>query len=727
MTTQARRTPFLLILVGLPSSGKTTLARRIASALEAEGLAAAVLSTDEFRTMVSAGGQFDPGRESFVNEAFQGSVQIAVEKGFFTIVDDMNYYESMRKRLREMALKHRIGFGIVHIDVPPEVAKRWNAERGEPVPNSLIDEIAMRFDRPGKKYAWDRPLVTADPSSAPVDEIARRCVEASLEKLKGLPQSIVKSRPVQATEKREAEVERLTRRALGEIMRRYRAVDLGHELSELRKSVSREALDAGRLPEEAVKRFLSEAETLIQQLPAQGERVLLHVGLFGHVDHGKTSLAARLTEKPSTASLDKHPEAQRRGMTIDMGFSAFRLDGFLVTLVDLPGHYSLVKHAMAGASIIDIAVLVVAADEGPKVQTLEHLSILKGRSVERLVVALNKVDLVPPGRVEEARLQISSLLRGTKFEGAPIVEVSAAKSRGIEELKGAILSVAKSPVRRWVGPLRIPIDHAFHVSGAGTVVTGTIVSGRVARGEEVEVLPLGRRCKVKLIQSFGEGREGASAGDRVGIALSDLKPDELRRGFVLVTPGTMRASRGVEAKVAIDQGFPGELIPRTQVHASLGLVSTTARVTPYQVEDGKKVVLDRIPPGAEALCHIAFHSDVPVEEGDEVILFKFDLPPKSSRILGTGRVLAPLAGGPFYRKRVKTGKVVRKLSADTVVAAGLFASPEAAERYLGHSVLVGGGEGIIKGPSHDGLILQVARGVEEGMSVTLPIYRSVKV
>ncbi len=732
MSKSSQRTPFLLILAGLPSSGKTSLARKLAEMLEGHGVATATVSSDDFRDMVSARqADFDPSREPFVSEAFHSATELAVKNGFFTIVDDMNYYESTRKRLKDIALKHRIGYAIIHLNVSPAVAKEWNVARGEPIPNSLIDDIAMRFDLPGKKYAWDRPLMTTDLSNGSLDQIATRCLEACREKLKLLPPTVVKSRSVQVKGKRGAEIERMTRRALGEIMERYHPLEVGYELSEVRKRIVREAMDGDLAAEDAVKQFIAEAEGLIHVSRASpvGRRTVIHVGLFGHVDHGKTTLAARLTTKPSTASLDKHPEAQRRGMTIDIGFSAFNMNGFLVTLVDLPGHYSLIRHAMAGASIIDVAILLVAADEGPNVQTYEHLSILKGVSVDKLVVVLNKMDLVSRERLVEVKGQVQSILRDTKFENSPIVEISAAKSLGLEDLKKAILSVVKPPLRQWVGSLRIPIDHAFHVGGAGTVVTGTILTGTVKRGDEVEVAPLGKRCKVRLIQTFGEEVEEASAGDRVGIAISDIRPDELKRGFVLAAPASIKSTRAVDAEITVDQNFSSELMPKTRAHISLGLASTTGTLTPYSLEDGRKVVLDRVSPGRKALCHITLQTAIPVDKEDETILFKFDMPPKSSRIIGTGEVVeVETESSTFYRKKIRTGKVVKKISPDTVVADGLFASREAASRYIGQKVYISDKEGKIKEYTGDGkLILQVGSTVNEGMDVNLPIYRQTKV
>jgi selenocysteine-specific elongation factor len=198
--------------------------------------------------------------------------------------------------------------------------------------------------------------------------------------------------------------------------------------------------------------------------------VPVHVGLMGHIDHGKTALAKSLSEHVSTAGLDKHPQAKARGITIDLGFSMFRLGPYLVTLVDAPGHADLIRSVVASANIIDAAILVVAADEGPKVQTGEHILVLQSMGVSRLVVAITKTDLVDATQLDRVEARMRTVIGESAFERVEFARVSAMTGEGIDRLKEQLLAVVEPSARDVSGPLLIPLDHAFLVKGHGTVV-----------------------------------------------------------------------------------------------------------------------------------------------------------------------------------------------------------------------------------------------------------------
>ncbi|MEM3751089.1 MAG: selenocysteine-specific translation elongation factor, partial [Candidatus Jordarchaeales archaeon] len=419
----------------------------------------------------------------------------------------------------------------------------------------------------------------------------------------------------------------------------------------------------------------------------------IHVGLLGHVDHGKTALARALSEYVSTAGLDKHPQARERGMTIDLGFTFFRLNDFLVTLVDAPGHADLVRNVVAGVNIIDAAILVIAADEGPKVQTGEHVLILHTFGVSSVVVALSKIDLVGEEQARMVEGAVRRVLKGTILEGAPVVRVSAFTGEGLDELKRRLLEVLKAPRRNIDGPFMMPIDHAFHVRGAGTVVTGTVHRGVVRVGDTVEVMPLGLKVKVRSIQSVGEERGEARAGDRVGVAVAGVEPEKIYRGCYLGAPGALRATSSIMAKVKFNSLFKYSLRSGSDVHLTVGMPTVTAKIYPLRRagEEGVYVPVREVRGGGEILCYFVLSHPVVAEEEMPVLVSKLDLPPTVLRIAGGGRVTDANPGKVrLASEKVKVG-VVRMKRGDGWVVSGLSSSRVGAERLVGETVEGAGG------------------------------------
>ncbi|MEM1658416.1 MAG: selenocysteine-specific translation elongation factor [Candidatus Jordarchaeales archaeon] len=453
----------------------------------------------------------------------------------------------------------------------------------------------------------------------------------------------------------------------------------------------------------------------------------VHVGLLGHVDHGKTSLARALSEYVSTAGLDKHPQAREREMTIDLGFTFFRLDGFLVTLVDAPGHADLVRNVVAGVNIIDAAILVVAADEGPKVQTGEHILILHTFGISRVVVAINKVDLVGEERVAEVEEQVRRILKGTVLEGAPIVRISAATGEGLEELKRRLLSVLDVPKRNFDGPFMMPIDHAFHVKGAGTVVTGTVHRGVVRVGDTVDLMPLGLSVKVRSIQSVGEDREEARAGDRVGVAVSGVEPEKIYRGCYLGAPGTLKATTRIIARVKFNRIFKYALRSGSDVHLTVGMPTVPAKIYPLREIGGEAYAPVReVRGGEEANCYFVLGRAVVAEEGMPVLVSKLDLPPTVLRIAGGGRVVDASPGSVrLASEKVKRG-VVRMRKGERWVVSGLASSRIGAEKLVGECVeAAGGAKGrIVEAFGGRGdVVVEFTGSVTEGEEVHLKILK----
>jgi selenocysteine-specific elongation factor len=291
----------------------------------------------------------------------------------------------------------------------------------------------------------------------------------------------------------------------------------------------------------------------------------LTVGTAGHIDHGKTALVEALTGK----NTDRLPEELERGISIDLGYAPLELpDGTSLSVVDVPGHERFVRTMVAGASGIDLFLLVIDAGEGARPQTHEHLAILRLLGIEHGVVALTKADAVEEETLELARVEAEELV-----PGAPVVATSARTGAGLAELRAALAEVAGRVARHDAGgPARLHVDRAFTLRGIGTVATGTLWSGTIGEGDELRLEPRGRTVRVRSVQVHDRGVERAEAGQRVAASLPGVERQELRRGDVLVTPGALRPSFRLDVMLE-----PlGEIPPRVMLHH--GTAETTARV-----------------------------------------------------------------------------------------------------------------------------------------------------
>ena len=299
------------------------------------------------------------------------------------------------------------------------------------------------------------------------------------------------------------------------------------------------------------------------------------LGTAGHIDHGKTALVRALTG----VETDRLPEERRRGITIALGFAPLRLDGLPpIGVVDVPGHEAFVRTMLAGASGIDVALLVVAADEGVKPQTREHLEIVRLLAVPRLVVALTKRDLVDVTRAAEVDAAVRTLLASTPYAEAEHCEVSSVTGEGVEALRAALARAAHTvPGRTDADPWRLPVDRVFSVRGAGTVVTGTAWSGRLAREAAVRLLPTGREARVRTIEMHGTAAEEARGGARVALALAGLAREEVPLDAVLVRADELwETTRVLRADVALVQGAD-PVGPRHRLRFHVGTADVGAR------------------------------------------------------------------------------------------------------------------------------------------------------
>lgn len=434
-----------------------------------------------------------------------------------------------------------------------------------------------------------------------------------------------------------------------------------------------------------------------------------NIGLFGHVDSGKTALARALTEIVSTAGLDAHPQSKRRGITIDIGFTFFTLrDEYLVTLVDAPGHADLIQSVTSAARIIDAAIVVVNGVEGPQVQMGEHLVILEGLGIRHVVVALNKIDLFPDESLPARLEQVRGVLADTAFRDAPIVPVSAKTTAGIEALRAEIERVLYAPERDLASGVLVPVDHHFPVKGQGTVVTGTVLSGCLRSGTPATLFPSKQAVRVKSIQVAKQPVEEVCAGHRAGIALSGVAPDKIQRGYFLTTdPGLLAEVQVFHARCHVNAFFTGRLTFGQQVHVTLGMTTVAGLLCPFtRAGDGmagppcardisNKVLVADAPRRLEvaeidlarektfdAIC--VLQERVYCVPADLVLLARYDLPPTALRIIGPARVETVLPHVPaFYREKVKRGTVKHAEHSQGVVVAGMFESKVGAEKYLG--------------------------------------------
>lgn len=334
------------------------------------------------------------------------------------------------------------------------------------------------------------------------------------------------------------------------------------------------------------------------------------VGTAGHIDHGKSSLVRCLTG----IDPDRLKEERDRGMTIDLGFAPYRThSGETVGIIDVPGHERFVKNMVAGASSVDIFLLVVAADDGVMPQTREHVEILDLLGARKGLVVVTKIDLVDPELCELAVDEIREYLAETSFRDAPLVPVSATTLEGIDHLRSQLDDlIAGTRSREATGLFRMPIQRVFSAPGHGTILTGVPLSGTVAVGQMLEVLPKGFRGKLRAIEAYREKRNQASAGHSTALNLSDIDYHQVRRGDVVCAPGLFQAAHLFEARLRYLDSAPRPLKHGAEVRLHLGTAESLARV----------VLLDQpiLLPGQEALVQFRLRDPLVGVRGDAFLI-----------------------------------------------------------------------------------------------------------
>lgn len=353
------------------------------------------------------------------------------------------------------------------------------------------------------------------------------------------------------------------------------------------------------------------------------------IGTAGHIDHGKTTLVKALTGRDT----DRLKEEKMRGISIELGFAPFVLPGGQkAAIVDVPGHERFIRHMLAGAFGIDFVLLVIAADEGVMPQTREHLDIIQLLGIRRGIVVVTKKDMVDEDWLMLVEEEIREYLAGTVLAEAPLMAVSAVSGEGIPELMDKIGELAgQIEERSAFGYARLPIDRVFTMPGFGTVVTGTLWSGKILTGESLELLPPGKTVRVRTLQVHGEKVEEAVAGQRVAVNLQGLEVAEVKRGYLLASKGSLHPGYRVDARIHLLHSSPFRLKNWNRVRFHLGTDETMGRV----------VLLDRdeLMPGEEGFVQIALEKPVVAAKNDLFVLRYYS----PVHTIGGGSILEPNA------------------------------------------------------------------------------------
>ena len=419
----------------------------------------------------------------------------------------------------------------------------------------------------------------------------------------------------------------------------------------------------------------------------------LILGTAGHIDHGKSALVHALTG----VDPDRLKEEQRRGITIELGFADLDLGSErILSFVDVPGHERFVRHMVAGATGIDAVLLVVAADQGVQPQTREHLDICRLLGLERGIVVLSKCDLVDRELQDVVSLEVAELLEGTFLGRAPVVHVAARSGEGIEELTRALEVLFDSvPPRSSAGLARLPVDRSFVLKGFGTVVTGTLVAGRLCEGEEVEVLPGGARGRIRGLQVHRQKLPVAEAGRRTAVNLQGVDCEQVSRGATITHPGALPTTRRVWARVTLLPSAPKSLRKGGPVRFHQGTCDRAARM---------RVLAE----GPDGSLHVQLHlrGAVVLVPGDRFVLRRpapvdtvaggtiVDVRPPHAR-LARAECFRPEALEPATALRLRLGRAGLRGRESTELGAELGLGRERIEEHLAalledHSAAHGG-------------------------------------
>jgi selenocysteine-specific elongation factor len=348
------------------------------------------------------------------------------------------------------------------------------------------------------------------------------------------------------------------------------------------------------------------------------------IGTAGHIDHGKSVLVRALTG----IDPDRLPEEKARGMTIDLGFAWLILpSGREVSIVDVPGHERFVKNMLAGGGGIDMALLVIAADEGVMPQTREHLAILDLLQVRQGIVVITKKDLVDEELLELVTMEVKETVTGTTLSNAPVHAVSGITGEGLAELLTAIDRILDgTPPKKDIGRPRLPIDRVFTMAGFGTVVTGTLIDGTLSVGQELEILPAKLKTRIRGLQTHKRKTDTVSPGNRVAVNLAGMTTQEMKRGYVATTPGWLKPTRAVDVSVNLLASVPHPLRHNATVTLHTGSSEVISKIR----------LLDReiLEPGQKGWAQLVLSEPIAAVKGDLFIIRS------SQETLGGGEIVA---------------------------------------------------------------------------------------
>ena len=361
------------------------------------------------------------------------------------------------------------------------------------------------------------------------------------------------------------------------------------------------------------------------------------IGTAGHIDHGKTTLIKALTG----CNTDRWKEEQERGITIDLGFAFFDLpNGDRAGIVDVPGHEKFIHNMVAGVVGMDMVLLVIAADEGIMPQTKEHMDILHLLGIQKCIVVLNKIDLVDPEWLELMEEEVRDQLQDTFLKDAPVVKVSSVTGEGLKELTDEIVKMETSEVQeKEIHTIpRLPIDRVFTISGFGTIVTGTLISGIIRKDDTLQLYPWNAPCKVRNIQVHGKNVDECSAGQRVAVNLTGIKKEDISRGDVLASPNSMKGTTLLDVKLKILKDSNRIVKNRSRLHLFTGTSEVLCRT----------ILLDRdeLKAGEECFAQLRLEQELALRKGDRFVV-RFYSPMET---IGGGEVLEP---NPKAKRRFK--------------------------------------------------------------------------